>query len=49
MDKKTEPTTQIIIRKVPESLRDAFKVRCAQDKISQQDKVIELITKYVNN
>jgi hypothetical protein len=47
--KSTEKQTQIIVRKVPETLRDAFKVKCAQDKISQQDKVIELIQSYVKS
>ena len=33
----------IIIRKIPTDLRRAFKVRCAREGISQQDKIIELM------
>lgn len=33
----------MITRKIPEELRRKFKVRCAEEGISQQDKVIELM------
>jgi len=42
-----EPMTEMIVRKVPESLRRAFKVRCAEEGISQQDKMIELMREYL--
>ena len=37
---------EIIIRKVPKSLRQEFKVQCAREGKSMQEKVIELIGKY---
>lgn len=43
-----EPTTELIVRKIPESLRRDFKSKCAADGISQQDKIIELMRNYVN-
>lgn len=43
-----EPTVELIIRKIPESLRRDFKSKCASDGISQQDKIIELMRQYVN-
>jgi hypothetical protein len=43
-----EPTTELIVRKIPESLRRDFKSRCAADGVSQQDKIIELMRGYVN-
>lgn len=43
-----EPTTELIVRKIPESLRRDFKSKCASDGISQQDKIIELMRQYVN-
>ena len=43
-----EPTTELIVRKIPESLRRDFKSRCASDGVSQQDKIIELMRQYVN-
>lgn len=43
-----EPTTELIVRKIPESLRRDFKSKCAADGISQQDKIIELMRQYVN-
>jgi hypothetical protein len=44
----TEPTTELIVRKIPESLRRDFKSKCAADGVSQQDKIIELMRGYVN-
>ena len=44
----TEPTTELIVRKIPESVRRDFKSKCAADGVSQQDKIIELMRKYVN-
>jgi hypothetical protein len=44
----TEPTAELIVRKIPESLRRDFKSKCAADGISQQDKIIELMRQYVN-
>jgi hypothetical protein len=43
-----EPTTELIVRKIPESLRRDFKSKCASDGVSQQDKIIELMRQYVN-
>lgn len=43
-----EPTTELIVRKIPESVRRDFKSRCAADGVSQQDKIIELMRQYVN-
>lgn len=40
-------TGSMIIRKVPDELRRAFKARCAAEGISQQDKIIELMAAYV--
>lgn len=37
----------MIIRKIPDDLRRAFKARCAQEGISQQDKIIELMREAV--
>jgi plasmid stability protein len=39
---------QMITRNIPDSLRREFKSKCAAEGISQQDKIIELMTKYVN-
>jgi len=50
MANKTEETGQtgsMIIRKVPDDVRRAFKSRCAAEGVSQQDKVIELMRQYV--
>lgn len=44
---ETGQTGSMIIRKVPEKLRREFKARCASEGVSQQDKVIELMTQYV--
>lgn len=41
-----EPTTELIVRKIPESLRRDFKSKCAADGVSQQDKIIELMKSY---
>lgn len=43
-----EPTTELIVRKIPESVRRDFKSKCAADGVSQQDKIIELMRGYVN-
>lgn len=43
----TSPVRQIIIRKIPDDLRRAFKSRCAAEGVSQQDKIIELMREYV--
>jgi len=43
-----EPTTELIVRKIPESLRRDFKSKCAANGVSQQDKIIELMKLYVN-
>jgi len=49
MDCQNNPigTVSMIIRNVPESLRRDFKARCAQDGISQQAKIIELMRGYL--
>lgn len=44
-DKKQVGT--MIIRNVPESLRREFKSKCASEGKSMQEKVIELIEKYI--
>jgi len=44
---ETGQTGSMIIRNVPESLRREFKARCAQEGISQQGKIIELMREYV--
>jgi plasmid stability protein len=41
-------TGNMIVRKVPESLRRQFKSKCAAEGISQQDKIIELMREYVS-
>jgi hypothetical protein len=46
METEKAAATTIIVRKVPEQLRREFKARCAQDGISQQDKIIELMSNY---
>ena len=43
-----EPTTEMIVRKIHESVRRDFKSKCAADGISQQDKIIELVRMYIN-
>jgi len=43
-----EKTGNMIVRKVPESLRRQFKSKCAAEGISQQDKIIELMREYVS-
>jgi hypothetical protein len=43
---ETGQTGSMIIRKVPEELRRKFKVRCAEENISQQDKIIELMREW---
>jgi hypothetical protein len=47
MDAIIEPTVELIVRKIPESLRRDFKSRCAAEGISQQDKIIELMKSYI--
>ncbi len=42
-----EPTTELIVRKIPESVRRDFKSKCAADGVSQQDKIIELMRNYI--
>jgi hypothetical protein len=44
---ETGQTGSMIIRKVPDDVRRAFKSRCAAEGVSQQDKVIELMKQYV--
>ena len=44
---ETGQTGSMIIRKVPETLRAVFKAKCATERISIQDKIIELMSKYV--
>ena len=44
---KSNETGSMIIRKVPNDVRMAFKSRCAAEGVSQQDKVIELMRQYV--
>ena len=48
MDAVVEPTTELIVRKIPESVRRDFKSKCAADGVSQQDKIIELMRQYIN-
>ena len=43
-----ERTTELIVRKIPESVRRDFKSKCAANGVSQQDKIIELMRQYVN-
>ena len=45
----TTQTGSIIIRKIPDDLRRAFKSRCAADGISQQNKIIALMRTYVED
>ncbi len=40
---ETGQTSAMIIRKVPEDVRRAFKVRCAQEGVSIQAKIVELM------
>jgi hypothetical protein len=47
MDAVAEPVAELIVRKIPVSLRAAFKSKCAADMVSQQDKIIELMREYV--
>lgn len=44
---ETEQSGSMIIRNVPESLRREFKARCAQEGISQQAKIVELMKNYL--
>jgi hypothetical protein len=44
---ETGQTGSMIIRNIPESLRRGFKSRCAQEVISQQGKIVELMRAYV--
>jgi hypothetical protein len=46
---ETGQTGSMIIRKVPETLRRELKSKCAAEGISIQDKIIELISKYVKS
>ena len=46
METEKAATTTIIVRKMPKQLHREFKACCAQDGISQQDKIIELIRNY---
>jgi hypothetical protein len=44
---ETGQTGSMIIRKIPEALRRDFKALCAREGISQQDKIINLISEAV--
>jgi len=44
---ETGQTGSMIIRKVPEDLRRQFKALCAQEGVSQQDKIIALMREAV--
>ena len=46
---ETGQSGSIIVRKVPDDLRRRFKARCAEDGISQQDKIIEMMAAYVSS
>lgn len=48
MTKEDRQETTIIIRKVPVELHRLFKVACAQEGVTQQDKVLELIKNYIS-
>lgn len=43
---ETGQTGSMIVRKVPEDLRRKFKAKCASEGLSQQDKIIELMSEY---
>ena len=43
-----EKYVEMVIRKIPESLRREFKSKCAAEGVSQQDKIIELMMDYVS-
>lgn len=44
---ETGQVGSMIIRKIPEQLRRAFKAHCAAEGMSQQDKIIELMRECV--
>jgi uncharacterized FlaG/YvyC family protein len=42
----TEPTTELIVRKIPESVRRELKARAAREGKTMQGVILELITEY---
>lgn len=43
MTDKPKPEVTLYFRKVPRSLRDAFKALCASEGVSMQEKALELL------